>query len=197
VSKLEPTDAIEILDPNAELVQGYRHDTYVSEQYGNIPTIVAAASKSVLFDLFVSLIYRLGDTVDVVLDGPMVGDNVLWREEIDTSVLVSVLIDFEDLVLNCGCLGVAVLNSHHNEVQLEEHKVLVIYGSPQELFEFDLESYDVFENEGIRTVNDYDHRHVLGDDHEERLNELRVALGLDGTDVDDDNEMSNYRKYDQ
>ena len=189
MSKLELTDAIELINPNIELVEGYRHATYVSDDGDRLPMIIATASKSVLFELFISLISRLGVTIDFVLDDDRNGF-IDYRESIDTAVLVSILIEFEELLLNDGMLGVAAMNPGRGlEVQLEEHKMLVIYGSPQELFEFELESYGVLENEGIRTIYDYEHRHVWGEDHEERLDELRVALGLDGTEFDDDDEL--------
>ena len=53
----------------------------------------------------------------------------LYREHIDLPVLKSTLYDFEDLLLNDGCTGIAVLNPHvPQEVQFDEHKLLIVYG---------------------------------------------------------------------
>ena len=54
----------------------------------------------------------------------------LYREHIDLPVLKSMLCDFEDLLLNDGCTGIAVLNPHVPlEVQFDEHKLLIVYGT--------------------------------------------------------------------
>ena len=53
----------------------------------------------------------------------------LYREHIDLPVLKSILYDFEELLLNDGCTGIAVLNPHMPlEVQFDEHKLLIAYG---------------------------------------------------------------------
>ncbi len=53
----------------------------------------------------------------------------LYREHIDLPVLKSTLYDYEDLLLNDGCTGIAVLNPHVPlEVQFDEHKLLIAYG---------------------------------------------------------------------
>ena len=54
----------------------------------------------------------------------------LYREHIDMPVLKSTLYDFEDLLVNDGCTGIAVLNPGlPQEVQFDEHKLLIVYGS--------------------------------------------------------------------
>ena len=69
----------------------------------------------------------------------------LYREHIDVPVLKSILLDFEDLLLNDGCTGIAVINpAKRQEVQLDEHKLLIVYGDPLAEFEQTLITSDVY-----------------------------------------------------
>ncbi len=113
--------------------QGYRRELFNDKQAGlRIPVLVAAVSAEKLFDVFIDLLTPLGDTVDIVLetshestDGSH-SDRI--REEIDLPVLASYLCDFEDLVLNDGCTGLAVVGANQPmEVQFDEHKLLIVY----------------------------------------------------------------------
>ena len=57
----------------------------------------------------------------------------LYREHIDMPVLKSILWDYEDLLVNDGCTGIAVLNPGvPQEVQFDEHKLLIVYGDELE-----------------------------------------------------------------
>ena len=75
---------------------------------------MAAASNEQLFEMFMDLLDPLGTEVDVVLETShnreSRGHVDLYREHIDLPVLKSILCDFEDLLLNDGCTGIAVLN---------------------------------------------------------------------------------------
>ena len=94
---------------------GFRHDVYKDEENRtDVPVIMASASREVLLDIFMELVDQLGQTVDVVLEtshGHRSGHHTdLYREHIDMPILQSTLWDFEDLLTNDGCTGVAVLN---------------------------------------------------------------------------------------
>ena len=114
--------------------QGYRHDAYQDEETRtNVPVIMAAASQEITFELFMDLLEPLGSVVDVVLETSHHrggnGHSDLYREHIDMPVLKSTLWDFEDLLVNDGCSGIAVLNPGiPQEVQFDEHKLLMVYG---------------------------------------------------------------------
>ena len=111
--------------------QGYRHDSYTDPKSNTkVPVIMAAASRERLFDLFLDLIDCLGNEVDVVLESSHCGDSEdhedLYREHIDVPVLKSIFYDFEDLILNDGCTGIAVLNPRkQQEIQFDEHKRII------------------------------------------------------------------------
>lgn len=192
------TDAVRpAIDPTIKPCQGYRHDTYIDEEtQTKVPVVMAAASREELFPLFLKLIQRLGPYVDVVLESShsnVEGKHVdLYREQIDMAVLTSILWDFEDLLLNDGCTGIAVLNPETpQEIQFEEHKLLIIYGSPLETYEFILEQHGVPENQGVKFITEAEHIHSTSDEYAQRFYELRTALGLDG------NQQDTRGQYDQ
>lgn len=191
--QFELTEAVRpAMDLKIRPAQGYRHDTYIDEESNaKVPVIMAAASKQTLFPLFMSMIQRLGTVVDVVLesshDAGSGGHVDMYREHIDMPVLTSILWDFEDLLLNDGCTGIAVLNPNTpQEIQFEEHKLLIVYGSPLEPYEFTLESHGVTERENMKFITEAEHIHSSSEHYASRFNELRTALGLDGSiDTDD------------
>ena len=137
IGDFELTDAIR---PSAEgwiePTQGYRHELYVDdESKSEIPVVMASVTRERLFPLFMRLIQELGETVDVVLETShehaVNGHLDLYREHIDLPVLTSILWDYEDLLTNDGCTGIAVLNpSIPQEIQFDEHKLLILYGNP-------------------------------------------------------------------
>ncbi|MCA9236624.1 MAG: hypothetical protein KDA44_14205, partial [Planctomycetales bacterium] len=120
---------------------GYRHDVYRDEQAGrNVPVLMAAASRDDLFDAFMELLEPLGQVVDVVIESSHAysrsGRQECYREHIDMPILQSILYDFEDLLVNDGCTGIAVLNPGlPQEVQFDEHKLLIVYGRDLEPYE--------------------------------------------------------------
>ena len=175
------------MDLKVKPTEGYRHEHYTDDESGTtIPVVMAAASKEKLFPLFMELIQKLGPVVDVVLEssheGDAAGHRDFYRDNIDMAVLLSVLYDYEDLLLNDGCTGIAVLNpSKPQEVQFEEHKLLIIYGSPLEQYEFTLEKAGVSDLQNMQFITEAEHVHSSSEKYLKRFEELRCALGLDGS----------------
>ena len=185
----EMTDAVRpALDLKIQPTQGYRHEVYIDEETNaKVPVVMAAATRDVLFPLFMQLIQKLGPVVDVVLESSHARNDEnethvdLYREQIDMSVLTSILWDYEDLLLNDGCTGIAVLNPRTpQEIQFEEHKLLVIYGSPLEQFEFVLENHGVREKQNMKLITEAEHIHSSTEAYARRFEQLRIDLGLDG-----------------
>jgi len=182
----ELTDAIRpSYDLKVRPRQGYRHDVYVDEETrSRVPVLMAAATKDLLFDTFMDLIEPLGQVVDVVLEtshDPAGGGHVdLYREHIDMPVLKSILYDFEDLLIHDGCTGIAVLNPNTpQEVQFDEHKLLIVYGSPLETFEHRMERNRIRCDEGVRFITEAEHVHSSSEDFQERFQQLYMRLGMD------------------
>ena len=150
------TDAIRpSLHVDIEPCQGYRHDVYRDEESGKeIPVIMAAASREVLFQLFMQLINRLGPSLDVVLetshDHASNGHVDFYREQIDAP-----------------------------EVQFDEHKLLIVYGSPLEPFEHILEQHGVPCVPDMSFITEAEHVHTSSQDYNRQFDQLRTQLGID------------------
>lgn len=172
---------------NLEVVprQGYRHDCFSDEQSKvRVPVLMAAATKEQLFETFLDLLDPLGSTVDVVLetshDRDANGHVDLYREHIDLPVLKSVLYDFEELLLNDGCTGVAVLNpAAPLEVQFDEHKLLIAYGEDLSGFEGVLRERGVPCNDQMKFITEAEHVHSSSDLYHRQFEELKTRLGMD------------------
>lgn len=167
--------------------QGFRHDVYRDdESRSDVPVLMAAASKAQLIDTFMELLEPLGPTVDVVLETSHTcsggGHTDLYREHIDMPILQSILWDFEDLLLNDGCTGVAVLNPRTpQEVQLDEHKLLIVYGSDLTPYEGILIDHHVDCDEELRFITEAEHVHSTTERFVEQFEELKMRLGMDGS----------------
>lgn len=165
--------------------QGFRHDVYKDEESKtSVPVLMAAASKERLFDVFMDLLDPLGSEVDVVLetshDRQRRGHVDMYREHIDLPVLKSILWDYEELLLNDGCMGIAVLNPHTpQEVQFDEHKLLIVYGSDLSEYERTLESRGVRCNDSMKFITEAEHVHSSSEQCHDEFQELRLRLGID------------------
>lgn len=164
---------------------GFRHDSYKDSDTGvEIPVVMGAASKDVLLDLFLDLLDPMGEVVDVVIetshDCEHGGHSDLVREGIDLPILKSILYDYEELLLDDGCTGIAVLNpSIPFEVQFDEHKLLIAYGADLTQFEQIFAGYGVNCHEEIRFITEAEHVHSSTEDFTEKFDQLKYDLGID------------------
>jgi hypothetical protein len=164
---------------------GYRHEWYVDpETAARIPVLMASVTRERLFDTFISLIEPLGETVDVVLETSHEktgGEHVdLYREQIDMPVLQSILYEFEDLLLDDGCCGIAVLNPRKPmEVQLDEHKLMFVYGHKNIEYETALRRNDVVRIEDLKFITEAEHVHSSTDEMQQRFEQLCYQLGIE------------------
>lgn len=165
--------------------QGYRRESFRDRESGaEVPMLTAAASEEILFELFMDLLGPLGNIVDMVLETShhcKVGEHDdLYREHIDMPVLKSVLWDYEDLLTNDGCSGIAVLNpSQQQEVQFDEHKILLVYGNPLDRFEEILESYGVPRRDDVQFITEAEHVHSSRDEYSDSFDLFRTRIGAE------------------
>lgn len=165
--------------------EGYRHDCYHDEQSGtSVPVLMASVSAKYLFDTFMDLLDPLGSTVDVVLETShnhdRAGHTDLYREHIDMPVLKSILWDFEDQLSNDGCSGIAVLNPNiPQEIQFDEHKLIIIYGDRLEAFEEIFREHGIEMDEELKFITEAEHVHSSSDTFSEQFDKLRTRLGMD------------------
>ena len=165
--------------------QGYRHDAYRDEQNRtNVPVLMAAVSAERLFETFMDLLDPLGGVMDVVLEtshsGEEKGHTDLYREHIDAPVLKSVLWEYEDLLVNDGCTGIAVLNPGiPQEIQFDEHKLLIVYGNRLEEFESIYRDQQIRCDDELKFITEAEHVHSSSDRYAQQFDELKTRLGMD------------------
>ena len=165
--------------------QGYRHDFYYDEQSrSKVPVLMGSASNEHLMELFMDLLDPLGTEVDVVLEtshsNSQQGHVDLYREHIDMPVLKSVLWDYEELLLNDGCTGIAVLDPGvPHEVQFDEHKLLIVYGDDLTPFEHAFRGRNIRCDDELRFITEAEHVHSSSDRFTQQFEELKTRLGMD------------------
>lgn len=179
------TDAVRpSLDLQVIPREGFRIETYRDPQARlEVPVLAAAVSSERLFDLFLELLEPLGPVVDVVLetshhtDGKSHQD--LYREHVDLPVLMSHFCDYEDLLMNDGCTGVAVISkSEAMEVQFDEHKLLVVYARDLEPFERILRQAGLDRDDRLKLITEGEHLHSTDPRYLSQFEQLCYRLGI-------------------
>lgn len=165
--------------------EGYRRDVYRDPETGNqMPVLAASVSGERLFEVFMDLLDPLGEEVDVVMESSHESDDGehadLYREHIDGVILKSVLYDYEELLLNDGCTGLAALNpGGPMEVQFDEHKLLFVYAHDLEPFEAILVEHGLRRDDTLKFISEAEHLHSTDDVYRDQFEELRYRLGID------------------
>jgi len=189
VSRYGSFELTEAVRPSYDLrvvpSQGYRHDCYRDEEnHATVPVLMGAVSREDLFEAFLDLLDPLGNVVDVVLETShsrdRQGHRDLYREHIDMPVLKSILWEYEELLLNDGCAGVAVLNPGvPQEIQFDEHKLLIVYGNQLGQFEEVLAQRSIGCNDEMRFITEAEHVHSSSERFAHQFEELQTRLGMD------------------
>jgi hypothetical protein len=171
--------------------EGYRLETYRGRATRTgtplrIPAVAAAVSRERLFDVFLSLLEPLGEVVDVVLETShnTTADRHrdLRRSHIDTPVLASYLCEFEDLLVNDGCTGVAVIaTGRPMEVQFDEHKLLLCYARNRKPFRRLLRSAGVPRRRDLHLISEGAHLHHSTAEYARQFRDLALRLGVGGS----------------
>lgn len=179
------TDAVRpSLDLQVVPREGFRIETYRDAKARlTIPVMAAAVSSERLFDCFLDLLGPLGPVVDVVLETSHHSDGGnhedLFREHVDLPVLMSHLCDYEDLLTNDGCTGVAVISkAEAMEVQFDEHKLLVVYARDLEPFERILRQAGLDRDDRMKLITEGEHLHSSDPRHAGAFEQLCYRLGV-------------------
>lgn len=164
--------------------QGYRREMYRDAKAKlRVPVLAASVSRENLFDMFLALLEPLGPVVDVVLETSHEsrgsGHRDLYRERIDLPVLASQLYDFEDLLLNDGCTGIAVIGVNGPmEVQFDEHKLLIVYAHDLKPFEAILDGAGIERDDAMKLITEGEHLHTTDPHYAADFEQLCYRLGV-------------------
>jgi hypothetical protein len=95
-------------------------------------------------------------------------------------VLKSMLWDYEELLTHDGCTGIAILNpSIPQEVQFDEHKLLIVYGNPLADYERIFKRFGIPCKDDIKFITEAEHVHSSSDKYFDEFEQLRMRLGMD------------------
>ncbi|CAN5604967.1 hypothetical protein BH11PLA2_BH11PLA2_06220 [soil metagenome] len=179
------TDAVRPA-PNAGVTprEGYRVKVYRDRGLSlRLPMMTAAVSAEHLFDAFLALLEPLGDELHVVLESSHdTGKDKhtdYRRNNIDAPVLLSHFCDYESLLLNDGCTGVAVLCSTiPMEVQFDEHKLLSVYAPDLTRFENALRGFGIERRKLLPVISEGEHLHHSTEGQADQFQELCLKIGV-------------------
>jgi len=164
--------------------EGYRVEIFRDRQARlKLPMLSAAVSAERLFDTFLGLVEQVGEGVHVVGEsshGRAADDHRDFRrDEIDLPVLMSHFCDFEDLLVNDGCTGVAVMaDGRPVEVQFDEHKLFHIYAPDLKPFRRVLRKMGVERRKVLPLISEAEHLHHTTDEHADQFRQLCMRLGV-------------------
>lgn len=164
--------------------EGYRLEVFRDRSSRlRLPMLFASVSAERIFDTFLALLEPLGDTVHVVLEsshGRKDGSHADFRRNrIDTPVLASHFCDFEDLLLNDGCTGVAILSARSPmEVQFDEHKLFTVYAPKISPFRRALKSQGIRRRRILPMISEAEHLHYSNDDYADQFEQLAMRIGV-------------------
>jgi hypothetical protein len=164
--------------------EGYRLEVFRDRRARvKLPMLSAAVSAERLFDVFLALLAPLGDVVNVVLESSHGLDSDqhtdLRRDEIDLPVLASCLCDFETLLTNDGCTGIAVVAQDSPiEVQFDEHKLFHIYAPSLTPFRRALHDSGIRRRRILPLLSEAEHLHHTTDAYAAEFRQLALRLGV-------------------
>ena len=166
---------------------GYRFDAYVDPRTGSrLPAIIASVSSEQLFETVLELLEPLGDTIDVVVEcshekqphDRRSSCTEYAREGMERLVLESMLWDFEDLLLHDGCCSIAIMHPDLPlEVQLDEHKLLIVYAEDRGPFEPILARQGLSRDDRMRFISQGEHLHTSHTRYARRFTQMVNTLG--------------------
>lgn len=165
-------------------VEGYRIHHYQNKTHGlRLPVLTAAVSQERLFDLFLALVKPLGPVVDVILENSSDSGEEMReydREAVDLPILTSYCCDFEELLVNDGCTGIAVLNEDlQMEVHFDEHKLLYAYAPFLWRFERIMAEFGVTRCDDLQLITEAEHIHCTSPQHRASFEGLCLKLGVE------------------
>lgn len=161
---------------------GYRRERFRNPAGLDVPAIAAAVPVEKLLDSFVTLLEPLGSVVDLILEtSHTAGPAIAWRRDrIDSAVLASIIWEYEDLLVNDGGTGLAVVaRGRPMEVQLDDHKCLFVYASRLRPFRDVLRAAGLRRRRELKFVFENPHVHRTSTAYSRQFRELVAAVDAD------------------
>lgn len=186
----ELTDAVEVHDSRFFLESGYMtFQTEVPDLELQVPGILAAQTRHRIIPSLLALLDIINPanaSFDLVIDSFISEDHKdrtsKIRDNIPPKQLKSVISSYQDLLLNDGTKAFAIASQQGEcEVQLDDHKLMIIYFPEQKtglLVEETLKRFGLQYSPQLPTVLDVDHSHKNKIHHRDALNQLESTLNM-------------------
>ncbi len=157
----------------------------------SVSFILISASKESLFDLFIEIARLMSSScVDVFIKNTYRTRRIhlkKYREssvkEVDLFVVLSRLYDFEELLVDDGCTGIAIVNQETGlELQFDEDKILTVCNwqiIKEDLLAI-LEKSQITEDPQMKFIFEAEHRHSTSLAFLRQFNRLKIRLSAKG-----------------
>ena len=160
--------------------EGYCHSIHWLENEYSILTLVAAASREKMFQLFLDLLEPLGNKIGIAIHSSHIDHNhpkKYFNEDIELYLLESIVHEYMDLLLHDGNTGIFVWDrAETKEVQWEEHKLFQIYATNFGPFE-EIFSRVLPLREEMRLICNAEHVHISSDEQYNEFLIMKDRLG--------------------
>lgn len=134
--------------------EGYKTDKIIAPDGRSQYRLIVSASSEKILDLFDDFVKLLGETCSMFVEDFRTnpGDHIdHFAYHKDTFAVRSILLDFEEFILNDGFVGLAIWNEFARvEVQLTVHKIIIAYASEICSFKQVLAKYGIPENPELK-----------------------------------------------
>lgn len=163
--------------------EGYKIEKHVMPNGYSKSRIVVSASAEKVLDIFDEFVALLGDTCSVVLEDFRTdnGDHIdHFAYYKDTFVVRSILLDFEDLLMNDGFVSLAIWSEAAlAEVQLTMHKIIQVYARDTRPFQQVLAEFGIVENPELKFFFEHFYLLVSNEAGDSAVEALKDRLCID------------------
>ncbi len=166
-------------DGDAIPSEGYKIDKRMIADGRIQSRITISASAEKILDLFDDLVKRLGDTCGIAVEDYRAKQGHVdhYAYSRDTFLIRSILVDFEEFILNDGLVGIAIWNDFEQaEIQLTVYKIIVVYAFDISCFISVLDSYGLQEDSELRFYFENFHQLLGTDSGDSAIEALKAQL---------------------
>lgn len=175
-------------------VEGYYVESTECPEHPEEKAICIAASYSRLPELVFGLYDMLPDAVTMIFEqgikpgtlglgpGEEIGERSYQQENIETYLVKSRFFDFERLLLGCGYTGLSVCDFiSHEEVFIDQHKLVVVYTCDVERFRSFLGDFGLCEDDRVMDLytEAVPHEHVRPEGWLDEAEAFRMLFNLE------------------